>query len=259
MLRSARLINRGKRCRTQQKPVTRSPKRSCATTARYLGSGIASLLTILNPNTVVVPAGVTAAGETLFGPLRAEVVAALSTGGREARVSGPPSCWHGRVGGRSRPSRPAAWPQCDVCVGQRVPGSGFRVPRSGSFSLAASASRRDELRTGTGTANQDVQPPAEARRRHWYVRWDVIQGEIARWQLSGVGGIPTQLGAFDARSDDWEIVPIMKVGSDLAPRATQFVQTLRHIAPDAALGRGFPTRNNRVELRYHSESGVRKC
>ncbi len=42
-------------------------------TARYLGSGIASLLNILNPDTVVVAGGVTAAGETLFAPLRAEV------------------------------------------------------------------------------------------------------------------------------------------------------------------------------------------
>lgn len=42
-------------------------------TARYLGAGIASLLNILNPDTVVVAGGVTAAGETLFGPLRAEV------------------------------------------------------------------------------------------------------------------------------------------------------------------------------------------
>jgi glucokinase len=42
-------------------------------TARYLGAGIASLLNILNPDTVVVLGGVTAAGDTLFVPLRAEV------------------------------------------------------------------------------------------------------------------------------------------------------------------------------------------
>jgi glucokinase len=42
-------------------------------TARYLGAGIASLLNILNPDTVVVAGGVTAAGEALFAPLRAEV------------------------------------------------------------------------------------------------------------------------------------------------------------------------------------------
>jgi glucokinase len=42
-------------------------------TARYLGAGIASLLNILNPDIVVVAGGVTAAGDTLFVPLRAEV------------------------------------------------------------------------------------------------------------------------------------------------------------------------------------------
>jgi glucokinase len=42
-------------------------------TARYLGAGIANLLNTFNPDTVVVAGGVTAAGDTLFVPLRAEV------------------------------------------------------------------------------------------------------------------------------------------------------------------------------------------
>lgn len=42
-------------------------------TARYLGAGISSLLNIVNPDVVVVAGGVTQAGESLFGPLRAEV------------------------------------------------------------------------------------------------------------------------------------------------------------------------------------------
>jgi glucokinase len=42
-------------------------------TARYLGAGIANLLNIFNPDTVVVAGGVTAAGDALFVPLRAEV------------------------------------------------------------------------------------------------------------------------------------------------------------------------------------------
>jgi len=42
-------------------------------TARYLGAGIANLLNIFNPDTVVIAGGVTAAGDTLFVPLRAEV------------------------------------------------------------------------------------------------------------------------------------------------------------------------------------------
>ena len=42
-------------------------------TAKYLGAGVANLLNIFNPDTVVLAGGVTAAGDSLFVPLRAEV------------------------------------------------------------------------------------------------------------------------------------------------------------------------------------------
>jgi glucokinase len=42
-------------------------------TARFLGTGIANLLNIFNPDVVVLAGGVTQAGEALFGPLRTEV------------------------------------------------------------------------------------------------------------------------------------------------------------------------------------------
>ncbi|HJQ20100.1 MAG TPA: ROK family protein [Gemmatimonadaceae bacterium] len=42
-------------------------------TARYLGAGIATLLNVINPDVVVLAGGVTAAGDALFVPLRAEV------------------------------------------------------------------------------------------------------------------------------------------------------------------------------------------
>jgi glucokinase len=42
-------------------------------TARFLGTGVANLLNIFNPEIVVICGGVTAAGERLFGPLRKEV------------------------------------------------------------------------------------------------------------------------------------------------------------------------------------------
>lgn len=42
-------------------------------TGRYLGTGVANLLNILNPDVVVVAGGVTAAGDRLFVPLGAEV------------------------------------------------------------------------------------------------------------------------------------------------------------------------------------------
>jgi hypothetical protein len=84
--------------------------------------------------------------------------------------------------------------------------------------------------------------------------WDVIHGRhhhsapVEEW-----GGITYSLSGLDAAlPDDWEIVPIMKVGSDLAQRANQYIRTLKHIAPDAALIE-VPYANNRVELRYISD------
>jgi glucokinase len=42
-------------------------------TARFLGTGVANLLNIFNPDVVVLAGGVAAAGDALFEPLRAEV------------------------------------------------------------------------------------------------------------------------------------------------------------------------------------------
>ena len=83
--------------------------------------------------------------------------------------------------------------------------------------------------------------------------WDVIHGRDTRaTPVEEWGGITYALSGLDAAlPDDWEIVPIMKVGGDLAERARAFLRTLRRIAPDAALVE-VPYPNNRVELRYHS-------
>ena len=84
--------------------------------------------------------------------------------------------------------------------------------------------------------------------------WDVIHGRDVRTApVEEWGGITYALGALDAAlPEDWEIVPIMKVGSDLAARANAFLRTLRRIAPDAALVE-VPVPNNRVTLRYTSD------
>ncbi len=89
--------------------------------------------------------------------------------------------------------------------------------------------------------------------------WDVIYGRNAHERdaravpVEEWGGITYALSAFDAAlADDWEMVPIMKVGSDLAGRARAYVRTLRQMAPDAALVE-VPYPNNRVELRYQSD------
>lgn len=84
--------------------------------------------------------------------------------------------------------------------------------------------------------------------------WDVIHGRDPRQlPVEEWGGITYALSGLDAAlPEDWEIVPLMKVGSDLASRAKQFLGTLRRIAPDAALVE-VPWPNQRVELRYFSD------
>lgn len=84
--------------------------------------------------------------------------------------------------------------------------------------------------------------------------WDVIHGRDLRdAPVEEWGGITYALSACDAAlPDDWALVPLVKVGSDLAPQARQFLRTLRRIAPDA-VPIEVPQRNNRVELRYFSD------
>ncbi|HET7457232.1 MAG TPA: hypothetical protein VFJ74_06235 [Gemmatimonadaceae bacterium] len=67
------------------------------------------------------------------------------------------------------------------------------------------------------------------------------------------GGITYSLSALDAAlPETWEIVPVLKVGADLAPRAREFLGKLRRVAPDAApVEVPYPTA--RVELRYFSD------
>jgi sugar/nucleoside kinase (ribokinase family) len=83
--------------------------------------------------------------------------------------------------------------------------------------------------------------------------WDVIYGRtpgsasIEEW-----GGITYALGAFDAAlAPDWEFVPLVRVGADLAGRARDFLRGFRRLARDAAPIE-VPYPNNRVEIRYSS-------
>jgi hypothetical protein len=83
--------------------------------------------------------------------------------------------------------------------------------------------------------------------------WDVIYGRDPRdAAVEEWGGITYSLGALDAAlPPEWEIVPLIKVGEDLAARAREFIRPLRRMAPDASIIE-VPYRNNRVELRYTS-------
>jgi len=85
--------------------------------------------------------------------------------------------------------------------------------------------------------------------------WDTIHGRDSRpLPLEEWGGVTYTLAGLDAAlPDDWQVVPLIKVGSDLAGRAREFLGTLRHMAPDAPPIE-VPQPNNRVEIRYTSES-----
>ena len=85
--------------------------------------------------------------------------------------------------------------------------------------------------------------------------WDVIHGRDVRERpIEEWGGVTYSLSGLDAAlPDGWEIVPLIKVGADLAARAREFTGTLHHIAADAPLVE-VPYPNNRVEIRYVSDS-----
>lgn len=88
--------------------------------------------------------------------------------------------------------------------------------------------------------------------------WDTIYGrDPAQPAVEEWGGISYALSALDATlPDDWQIVPLIKVGRDLAARANDFLHTLHHV-PRTARFVEVPEPNNRVTLRY--ESADRRC
>ena len=83
--------------------------------------------------------------------------------------------------------------------------------------------------------------------------WDLIYGRdpvappVEEW-----GGIAYALASLDASvAPGWEIVPLIKVGSDLAGRAQEFLGGLEHVAPGGRCVE-VPVPNNRVTLHYYS-------
>jgi hypothetical protein len=81
--------------------------------------------------------------------------------------------------------------------------------------------------------------------------WDTIFGRGAEMKpVEEWGGISYALATLEAALPaDWEIVPLIKVGSDLAPQANEFLHKLSHRAAAARFVE-VPEPNNRVTLRY---------
>lgn len=88
--------------------------------------------------------------------------------------------------------------------------------------------------------------------------WDEIHGrDPAAGPIEEWGGIAYALAAMDAAlAPGWELVPLIKVGADLAPQAREFLRELRTPGP-AARFIEVPVPNNRVVLRYRSTE--RRC
>lgn len=89
--------------------------------------------------------------------------------------------------------------------------------------------------------------------------WDTINRPSERpLPIQEWGGIAYALGALHAAlPDQWQIVPLVRVGSDLAEPARRFLSTLNASDPDRVdLDTGIrivPDPNNRVELTYTPE------
>ncbi len=88
--------------------------------------------------------------------------------------------------------------------------------------------------------------------------WDTIVGrDPAEPPLEEWGGIGYALAGLDATlPDGWEIVPLVKVGRDLADRAHGFLRALRRVGPAARFVE-VPEPNPRVKLFY--QSAERRC
>ena len=88
--------------------------------------------------------------------------------------------------------------------------------------------------------------------------WDEIHGrDPAALVVEEWGGIAYALASLDAHLlEGWEIVPLIKVGSDLAGEAREFLASLRRLARGARCVE-VPVPNNRVVLYY--QSAERRC
>jgi hypothetical protein len=82
--------------------------------------------------------------------------------------------------------------------------------------------------------------------------WDTIYGRETDEPVEEWGGIAYALAGLEASlPSEWEIVPLIKVGRDMAPQANEFLKTLARRAGVARFVE-VPEPNNRVTLHYTS-------
>jgi hypothetical protein len=88
--------------------------------------------------------------------------------------------------------------------------------------------------------------------------WDVIHGrDPAAPPVEEWGGIAYGLGGLEAAlAPAWQLVPLIKVGSDLREEAAALLKSLTHLVPGGRCVE-VPVANNRVTLRY--QSAERRC
>src|SRR5881396_603551 len=156
---------------------------------------------------------------------------------------------------------------------RRHPGRGQAVPTAAQRGQAArlqarvgsvphraghATGHRRRVRGGRGVHSKTLGAALKRLGVIGSMVWDTIHGrDPAQAAVQEWGGISYALAALDATlPDDWEIVPLIKVGRDLAPQANAFLRSLRRTTRDARFLE-VPQPNNRVTLRY--ESVERRC
>src|SRR5437667_966440 len=149
--------------------------------------------------------------------------------------------------------------QAIPAAAQRGQTPGVQAGMGGMPHRAGRAYRhRWRIRGGRGVHSKALGTPLKRLGVIGSMVWDTIHGrDPAQAAVQEWGGISYALAALDATlRDDWQIVPLIKVGRDLATRANEFLRSLGRTTHDARFIE-VPEPNNRVTLRY--ESLERRC
>src|SRR6266849_1787260 len=162
-------------------------------------------------------------------------------------------------GRRDLRRRHASWGQAVQSAAQRGQAPGVQA---GVGSLQDrprhTARHRGRVRRGSGLHPETLGTALKRLGVIGSMVWDTIYGrDPAQPAVQEWGGISYALAALDAAlPEDWRIVPLIKVGRDLAPKANEFLHSLRRTTHHARFLE-VPEPNNRVTLRY--ESTERRC